>query len=229
MSESTPRPLPAVRQARDKTIARLCEHFARDHIDADELERRIDLAHVAVTPAELDAIVGDLPALAPAAPSSGLASVTHGPVESRQTVVALMGGVERKGPWTPARTVHVFTMWGGAELDFREARFPPGTTQVHILALMGGVEIIVPPGVHVSCDGIGIMGGFTQAGETGAAEADPGAPSLRITGVAIMGGVDVTERRPGETEREAKQRRKRERRLRGGGGHRLGPGEGPDA
>ena len=46
----------------------------------------------------------------------------------------------------------------------------------------------------------------------GTIQPDPNAPTLRVTGVAIMGGVDVTVRHAGETARDARRRRKAERR-----------------
>lgn len=54
-----------------------------------------------------------------------------------------MAGVARKGAWTAPRQLHVLTVMGGAELDFREAQFGPGVTTVTVFATMGGVEIKV--------------------------------------------------------------------------------------
>jgi hypothetical protein len=123
---------------------------------------------------------------------------------------------------------NAFAFCGGVELDFREAVMPPGLTEVKVFAMWGGVEIIVPPGMNVVCDGIGIMGGFEHAPETNATP-DPIAPTLRVSGVALMGGVEVTVRHVGESGRDARRRRRQERRerarevrreLRGGGDRR---------
>ena len=64
-------------------------------------------------------------------------------------MVAALGGVERKGRWIPARTSYAIALMGGLSLDFREALLPPGETEVWIFTLMGGAEIIVPPGLTV--------------------------------------------------------------------------------
>jgi hypothetical protein len=53
---------------------------------------------------------------------------------------------------------------------------------------MGGVEIIVPDDIDVETEGTGIMGGFEHFAHT---SDDPDAPLLRITGFAIMGGVEI--------------------------------------
>ncbi len=42
---------------------------------------------------------------------------------------------------------------------------------------------------------------------------DPEAPVIRVTGVAIMGGVEVRVRYPGETARDARLRLKAERKA----------------
>ena len=75
-------------------------------------------------------------------------------------MVGIMGGGGRTGAWIPARRNWVVGVMGGHALDFREAHLGPGVTEVNVLAIMGGVEILVPPDVRVECSGIGIMGGF---------------------------------------------------------------------
>jgi hypothetical protein len=121
-----------------------------------------------------------------------------------------MGGAERRGSWTPPRQLNVIAVMGGVELDFREARFAPGVTEVTCFAMMGGIEITVPPGVHVETSGMGLMGGFAHSGSADA-PADPNAPVLRIGGVAIMGGVELNVRFPGENRGDARRRERLQR------------------
>lgn len=205
---------------RQVTIDALCEHFANDVMSVEEFERRVDVAHRASTTEEIKALLrdlpgGDLPAVRPAqTPATmpkqefGVTAAAH--VKETGFVVACLGGASRKGRWSPARKNYAIAVMGGTQLDFREAVFGPGITEVQAFALWGGVEIIVPPGLNVECQGIGIMGGFDHVADTIQPDSMDG-PTLRITGLAIMGGVDVTVRYPGETRREAKRRRKLER------------------
>ena len=214
---------------RQVTIDALCEHFANDVMSVEEFERRVDVAHKASTTDEIKALLrdlpgGDLPAVqqaqVPAAmpmQEFGVTAAAH--VKETAFVVACLGGASRKGRWAPARKNYAVAVMGGTQLDFREAVFGPGVTEVQVFAIWGGVEIIVPPGLHVESRGIAIMGGFDHMGDT----VQPGGmegPTLRISGLALMGGVDVTVRHPGETAREARRRRKLERkeqrRLRSG-------------
>jgi hypothetical protein len=77
---------------------------------------------------------------------------------------------------------------------------------------MGGVEIILPPGVQVEMNGFALMGGFEARDRTTSFPVDPSAPTLRIGGFVMMGGVDVDVRYPGETSGDAKRRHREERR-----------------
>lgn len=228
MSESKRGPL-----ERDRVIEVLCDHYAQDHLEVAEFERRVDRAHRATSRAELREILAGLPSLgegggtamarsnAPQgsddpgtglsatdpAPRSWVALPPGVPVPERQTEVAIFSGRVRKGGWVPARRVLGLALMGGIELDFREAQLPPGETRVTVLACMGGVDVVVPPGVRVETDGFALLGGFDDDVDP-LEPVGPDAPVIRISGFAVMGGVDVTCRLPGESPRQAKRRRK---------------------
>lgn len=201
-------------EGRQRTVEALCEHFANDAIPVEEFERRVEAAHKATSSDELKALLRDLPGgnlPAPAgpfaAPSPRARPMAAVHSKAQEFVVAIMGGAARKGRWNPARRNFAFALMGGCDLDFREAALPPGVTEVQVFAVMGGVDIVVPPGVNVESHGIGIMGGF---GDVGGHEYDASAPTLRIAGLAVMGGVDINVRYPGESSRDARRRRKQE-------------------
>ncbi|HUP88539.1 MAG TPA: DUF1707 domain-containing protein [Longimicrobiales bacterium] len=208
----TPAPL-VVQSQRERTVVALCDHFAHDNLTLEEFERRLDVANRALTVPELESLLSDLPAAAPtsapsAAPSHAAMPTQH--IREQQTLVAVMGGVERRGRWQPARNTLVVCAMGGGMLDFREVQLPPGETEVTIVCIMGGCEIITPPGMNVDTGGLAIMGGFAHRHDLPPSN-DPNAPLLRITGFALMGGVDLQVRLPGETGRDASQRIRDER------------------
>lgn len=218
------RPVP-LEQTRERVIAELCRGFAEEHLDADQLQARLDGAQRAATVDELAALVADLPAVVPSASQAPAAGdgvqVAHpSQVAEQQFVVAVMGGAARRGAWTAPRQLNVIAVMGGAELDFRQARMASGVTELNVFTLMGGVEIVVPPGVQVEMNGIALMGGFDEKLRADAPPA-PGSPVLRIGGFAMMGGVEVSVRHPGESPREARQRvrelRKAQKRVGRGG------------
>jgi DUF1707 SHOCT-like domain len=228
MAESV-KSLVAVRDRREQVIELLTQRFSDDAFDVDELDRRLDLAHTASSIAELDALVADLApagepttALVPAAATTMVRDDPSRP--AHRNVWCVMSGLDRKGRWLVPRTMRVRCFWGGGILDYRDADFGHGVTELHVTAIMGGLQIIVPPGLAVDVDASAIMGGFDERHRT-APNPDPDRPILRITGFAMMGGVSIETRLPGESERDARKREKRERKaLRRGGAAALPPG-----
>jgi hypothetical protein len=204
--------LVALRDRREQVIATLTESFAHDLVDVDEFDRRVGLAHRATALVELDDLVKDLgpstsTALVPTPTEQALAEWPE-----KRTMRAIMGGFDKKGRWNVARTLRVRCFWGGGTLDFREAQFAPGVTELKVIAVMGGLRIIVPPWLSVECDATSIMGGFEEL-ERGHGSPDPGRAMMRITGFALMGGVSIETRLPGESRRQAKRRVKKERKA----------------
>lgn len=198
-------------------MSALGDAYAADQLELDELERRMARVYRATSHDALAEVLHGLSTRAPLAahgqrasqPSQasrpagsanalqsvrareyGEATIARAEiVPERAVLVAVFGGADRKGAWVLPRSVKVFAVMGGVDLDLREAHFAAGVSEIEVFALMGGVDIKVPTGVRVETTGVGIMGGFSISG----ADADPGpdAPVLRINGVAIMGGVDA--------------------------------------
>jgi len=226
-------PEPGIERRREQAVERLMEHFANDDLEVEEFERRLDEAHRSQTAEELNRILADLPepraltlreADASLQPARRPELVSRDQVRDRALIMSIMGGSERKGRWIPARRSNVIALMGGHALDFREALMAPGVTEVWIFAMWGGVEIVVPPGLPVEVDGLAIMGGF-DFDSNEPTDRTPDQPLLRIRGMALMGGVEVTVRQVGETARDAKRRRKLEAKERKERRKRLRSGE----
>jgi hypothetical protein len=212
--------LVSLREARERAIAQLSEAFAHDEIGVDEFERRLTLAHRAEDPAALEDTVRDLASGSTAeaivtGPSRAMTPSFEGTRELgreraqervQDRLLAIFGGVERHGAWTLPRHLRASAIMGGLVLDLREATLLPGVSEIHVNAIMGGAQIIVPPSLAVEVSGTAIMGGFAHVERT-PQQRDPEQPVLRVRGIALMGGVAVETRLPGETEMEAHRRR----------------------
>ena len=221
MSES----LVAVRDRREAVIQVLTDSFASDLIDIDTFEQRTAQAHHATTVADLDALVADLQPVPEAGKHAPLvvqveAVVVDKPV--RRRAMALFGAVERHGGWSVPQDFPVSAIFGSVVLDFREARFAAGVTEIRVRVIFGSLEIIVPPNLAVECEGTGIFGTFEQAA---APVADPDRPLVRIVGSAVFGSVEIAMRLPGESPRDAHRRRRGERALPAAGTRLLPPRE----
>jgi predicted membrane protein len=87
-------------------------------------------------------------------------------------------------------------VFGGAELDLREARLESHEVTIDVKAVFGGVDIVVPDDVIAIVDGTAVFGGFDDKVSTN--QPATGAPVVRIGGKAVFGGVSV-HRRPGDS------------------------------
>jgi hypothetical protein len=174
-------------------VAEILREAAGDgRIDLGELEQRLEAAYAAKTYGDLAPITHDL---APA-PGSWAPGV---PGPKRERAVAVMGSLERRGPWVVPEEFHVVCFMGSAELDVREARFSAPETTLTVTTFLGGATIIVNPSTDVVVHGVGIMGSYSAPSPEPPAHLIADSPVLHVRGVAIMGGVNVVRRpMPGE-------------------------------
>jgi hypothetical protein len=212
---SEPQNLRASDADRERVAEVLREAAGDGRLTMDELDERLDAVYAAKTYAELEPITHDLPASgstapSPAAPASTADPARFGGEPTSGGAVAILGGFSRKGDWTVPREFTAFCFMGGGEIDLRDARFAEREVTIHIYAIMGGCEIIVPEDATVRVTGVGIMGAFEH---TGAGPGAPGGPVITVNGVAIMGGVDVKRRPTMQDYRDARQLKADERRY----------------
>ena len=124
-----------------------------------------------------------VPARVPTAPA-----VVGGP--DKGAVIAVLSGSLRKGDWVVPTQLSVFTIMGGVELDLSHAQYAARDVTITVFALMGGVEIKIPPGVVVVSSGAGFMGAFEDRSRSGPVR--PDAQIVRIKGLAVMSGVEIS-------------------------------------
>ncbi|MGW3008932.1 DUF1707 SHOCT-like domain-containing protein [Streptomyces sp. NPDC001219] len=204
---------------RERVAEILRDALAEGRLAMEEFDERLDAAYKARTYGELEPLTADLPSAAqtPAPLSLSLRKESGAPVRWAERIVSgaqgssvgfsLMSGFQRKGRWTIGRRFTAACVMGGGEIDLREANFAGPEVVVSCWVLMGGVNIVVPPGVEVDVRGLGIMGGF-DAGEDGT-PGEPGAPRVVVTGLALMGGVAVERKLPRAERRRLKEERRR--------------------
>ncbi len=187
-----PRAMRAADTDRDRVADVLREAVAQGRISFDELDERLDQAYAAKTYADLEAITRDLPAsgaVTPAAATStGYPLDRIGGTPGATFSVAIMSSERRRGTWVVPPTYSAFTLMGSIQLDLRQARFSQPEVTIAAYTVMGGVEIIVPDDIEVEVGGIGIMAAFDHSAN---GPGVPGAPRLKVTGLALMGSVDV--------------------------------------
>lgn len=209
---------------RERVSAVLREALVEGRLDMEEFEERLEATYRARTYRELEPITRDLPAPGVSAPVVDLTK-SHEPDggwagrvgvsgDARSAwAVAVMSGFQRRGRWTVPRRFNCLAFWGGGRIDLREADFVEREVVINAVAIMGGIEVVVPPGVEVVVRGIGIMGGFDHQEEGGPGE--PGAPRVVVSGFAFWGGVGVERKLPRAEKRRRRAERHREKLERG--------------
>lgn len=181
----------AVAAAREQVLEQLSDAFAKDELGLDEFEARVDGAYQAATEEGLQALVKDLAPAPFAAPtSSGATTALAVPGERVRRVSAVLGNVERRGRFRVSSGDRVLSVMGNVELDLRDALFPDGLTVLHVRAVLGNIEITVPPTLPVECEGTGILASFAELNRMPAEGSHNGAV-LRIVGSAVLGNVEI--------------------------------------
>jgi len=209
-ADDRPNDLRASDQDREHTAEILREAAAVGRLGMDELDDRLSAVYAAKTYGELAPIVRDLPATpasAPAAMATPADPARFGGEVTSTTAVAVMSGFARKGRWTVPSLFKAVAFMGGGEIDMRDARFATREVTIRVIAIMGGVGIVVPEDADVRVGGIGFMGAFDH--ESSVPEA-PGGPVINIKGFAFWGGVDVQRKPPtgkGKGKNELRQRK----------------------
>ncbi|KUO18419.1 DUF1707 SHOCT-like domain-containing protein [Streptomyces dysideae] len=205
---------------RERVAEILRDALAEGRLDMEEFGERLDATYQARTYGELAPITRDLPVPGATAPKVDMVKHPEGGVSWADRIVggegastwavAVMSGFQRKGRWTAPKRFDCVAFWGGGEIDLREADFADREIVINCVAIMGGVDVIVPPGVEVVVRGIGIMGGFDQREE--GVPGDPGAPRVIVTGFAFWGGVGVR-RKLAKAERQRLREERRQEKL----------------
>jgi hypothetical protein len=192
MSELEPSKM-RISDADRNNVAEILREAAGDgRIDLEELDQRLEATYAAKTYAELVPITHDL---APAVTTSS--SVVPG--VARDSALAIMGSVERRGVWVVPEHFGVFCLMGGADLDLRQATFSAREVTLTINTFMGGATIVVNKSTNVVVHGTGIMGGYSAPRSDPEVRITPESPTVHVRGVAIMGGVTVVRKAmPGE-------------------------------
>src|SRR4051812_10071806 len=111
-------------------------------------------------------------------------------VPERRGAVAVLSHTRRDADWVLPRLFRIFAFWGNVELDLTQALVSEGTSQIEIRCIMGSVQIIVPPDLRVESDVDAVMGS-AEVQRAIASTTSPDAPTVRISGSAIMGSIEI--------------------------------------
>src|ERR1700744_2420589 len=161
----------------------LTDAAAQGKLQMGEYEDRLTKAYAATTYDELDQLRSDLLGSSVNPQRGGDCK----PAPS-MLLLAIMSAFERRGRWNVPKKLTTFALWGGGVIDLRYADFTSPEVEIHAPSIMGGQTILLPPEVNVEITGHGVMGAFDHQV---AGAGTPGAPTVKISGFALWGGVGI--------------------------------------
>jgi cell wall-active antibiotic response 4TMS protein YvqF len=118
---------------------------------------------------------------------------------SSDGVVSFLSSNEREGRWPLPRRFRALAVLGNVELDLREAEIGLGVSVIEAVAVMGNIEITIPPDVAVESSGDSLLGSFVVKYAKGvSAGTATGYKKVHITGTAYAASVEVHVKGPDE-------------------------------
>ena len=125
---------------REHAAKLLNEHFTEGRLTVEEYAERSDAASTAVTRADLNRLLLDLPG----------AEVVR--IREVLELTNTGGDLSRQGQWTVPPQIIVRSRFGNASLDFREARFTTPVVVVDVQLSIGNLDLRLPKGATVDLD-----------------------------------------------------------------------------
>ena len=182
---------PAVRASdadRETVVARLQKAVGEGRIDLDEFGQRADAAYAAVSRAELDRLVADLPADAPP------------PVEivgqrPQEEVTSVFGDISLAVASTPPKRAG--TVFGDVRIDLRGLRTGTDRVELWLSTVFGDVEVIVSEGVDAELDGWTLFG--DRRTQLAPVPRLVGTPHVVVHARTVFGDLTVRSLAPGES------------------------------
>lgn len=173
-----PRDLRVSHSEREHVTALLARHHAEGRLTASEFSERSAQATTAVTRAELNATVADLPGALDVVPTREVLELTN-----------TAGDLRRDGEWLVPPRVVVRSWFGNARLDMRTARFVTGEVVIECDLTFGNLDLRLPPGATVDVEDTSTSVGSVV--DKRAATTGRGVPHVTVRGGTLVGNVRV--------------------------------------
>jgi hypothetical protein len=193
-AEQSPAPLSPAGTARaadadrEAVAEKLRNAAAEGRIDFEELDDRLGQAYSAKTYGQLRALVADLP-------DQHVALLPQDALPEPETLVlkTKAPNIKQSGQWAVPRRITAETTSGIITIDFTQATCPHREVMVEAVTRSGWVRLILPEGwaARVGPASTNTAHISNKAAET----ADPGAPTVIVTGHPATGYVRIRQRR----------------------------------
>jgi hypothetical protein len=176
---------------REVVVTRLQAAVGEGRIDLDEFSQRVDGAYAAMTSAELQALMADLPAPASEIPAVGeiVGERTPG------SVATVFGDVKLTA--TTGVPERASTVFGDVRIDLRGLRTSAEEVHLQLGTVFGDVEVIVSEGVAAEIEGWTVFG--SRKTQLAAVPRLAGTPRVIVRGWTVFGDLKLRSLAPGES------------------------------
>jgi hypothetical protein len=156
-------------------------------IDLAELDERLAQAYAAKTYGQLEVLVADLPARSAAIPHDAL------PEPDTLVLKTTAPNIKQSGQWTVPQRITAESSTGFITIDFTRASCAHREVAVEAVTQMGWIRLLLPEGwaARISPSSTNTSHISNKAPET----ADPGAPTIIVTGHPVSGYIRIKQRR----------------------------------
>jgi hypothetical protein len=173
---------------REAIVTRLQAAVGEGRIDLDEFGQRADAAYAAVTRAELDQLVSDLPAH----PSRPVEIVGRRPAEE---VSSVFGDITLAVSTTPPQRAS--TVFGDIRIDLRGLRTGADRIDLRLSTVFGDIDVIVAEGVDGQLHGRTVFG--DRKVQLAPVARLAGTPLVVVHAKAIFGDLRLRSLAPGQS------------------------------
>lgn len=172
---------------REAVVAQLEKALAEGRITVDEFRQRAEAAYSALTTAELQPLLVDLPRTS-----------TEVEIVGSRAPAALfnvMGSVKLGGGAPVPR--RITTGFGDIRIDLRDLRTDAEVIELDLTAVLGNIDVIVSEGVDAELDGWTILG--KRKSDLAPVPRLAGTPRIVVRAHALLGDLRLRSLAPGES------------------------------
>ncbi len=180
--------VPAVRASdadREAVVARLQAALSEGRLDVEEFAERAHTAYGATTLAELDALVGDLPA--------GTVEIVG--TRTPEQLSSVFGDIRLAGTATAPSMAR--TVFGDVRLDLRDLRTDAERVEITLSTWFGDIDVVVAEGVAAELIGSTVFG--DRVTELAAVPRLTGTPRIVVRARTVFGDLRLRSLAPGES------------------------------
>lgn len=105
--------------------------------------------------------------------------------------IAVFGGGEKTYDSKRFNGGKITAVFGGSQIDLRNAELAEGVSELDIFCMFGGTEIIVPPDWTIHIDVVAVLGGFSDKRESALKVVPNPDKVLVLKGFVMFGGGDL--------------------------------------